>query len=86
MTNIFEPFEGTLYLRRRLSALLAGHIRDCLPQIAMKINVLKRQFQHQLLTCGKPIDDANSTLLQLLTKFAGDYQVYLRMKYNYQYN
>ena len=36
---------GTPYLRRRLSALLATHIRDCLPEIAMKINVLKRQFQ-----------------------------------------
>ena len=36
---------GTQYLRRRLSALLAAHIRDCLPEIAMKINVLKRQFQ-----------------------------------------
>jgi len=65
---------GTPYLRRRLSALLATHIRDCLPEIAMKINVLKRQFQHQLLACGKPVEDPHSTLLQLLTKFAGDYQ------------
>lgn len=65
---------GTQYLRRRLSVLLASHIRDCLPEIAMKINVLRRQFQHQLTTCGKPIEDPHSTILQLLTKFAGDYQ------------
>ena len=80
---------GTPYLRKQLHALLIRHIRDCLPGIAMKINVLKvifkivndriqlviqRQFQHQLLTCGKPIEDKHSTVLQLLTKFACDYQ------------
>ena len=36
--------------------------------------VIQRQFQHQLLTCGKPIEDKHSTVLQLLTKFACDYQ------------
>ena len=27
-----------------------------------------------MLACGKPVEDPHSTLLQLLTKFAGDYQ------------
>lgn len=40
----------------------------------MKINVLKRQFQHQLLTCGKPIEDPHCTILNLLTQFASGYQ------------
>ena len=32
---------GTCYLRRQLHLLLLRHIRECLPNIAMKINVLK---------------------------------------------
>jgi len=42
---------GTFYLRKRLATLLSSHIRDCLPDIAMKINVLRRQFQVHLLLC-----------------------------------
>lgn len=65
---------GTFYLRKRLASLLSSHIRDCLPDIAMKINVLRRQFQHQLSSCGKEIKDPVATILDLLTKFAGDYK------------
>ena len=36
---------GTTYLKKRLATLLASHIRDCLPDINMKINILKRQFK-----------------------------------------
>ena len=36
---------GTSYLKKRLATLLASHIRDCLPDINMKINILKRQFK-----------------------------------------
>lgn len=65
---------GTFYLRKRLATLLSSHIRDCLPDIAMKINVLRRQFQHQLSSCGKEVKDPVATILDLLTKFACNYK------------
>ena len=36
---------GSPFLRRKLSKLLVDHIRECLPDISIKINVLRRQFQ-----------------------------------------
>ncbi|XP_039198266.1 dynamin-1-like protein isoform X7 [Crotalus tigris] len=64
---------GTKYLARTLNRLLMHHIRDCLPELKTRINVLAAQYQSLLNSYGEPVDDKSATLLQLITKFASEY-------------
>lgn len=64
---------GTKYLARTLNRLLMHHIRDCLPELKTRINVLATQYQSLLNGYGEPVDDKSATLLQLITKFAAEY-------------
>ncbi|XP_019934657.1 dynamin-1-like protein isoform X4 [Paralichthys olivaceus] len=64
---------GTKYLARTLNRLLMHHIRDCLPELKTRINVLAAQYQSLLNSYGEPVDDESSMLLQLITKFAAEY-------------
>lgn len=53
--------------------LLMHHIRDCLPELKTRINVLAAQYQSLLSSYGEPVEDQSATLLQLITKFATEY-------------
>uniref|UniRef100_A0A1A7XBK9 Dynamin-1-like protein n=3 Tax=Iconisemion striatum TaxID=60296 RepID=A0A1A7XBK9_9TELE len=64
---------GTKYLARTLNRLLMHHIRDCLPELKTRINVLAAQYQSLLNSYGDPVEDKSATLLQLITKFAAEY-------------
>ncbi|KAJ0069174.1 hypothetical protein NL108_003093, partial [Boleophthalmus pectinirostris] len=64
---------GTKYLARTLNRLLMHHIRDCLPELKTRINVLAAQYQSLLNGYGEPVEDKSATLLQLITKFAAEY-------------
>ncbi|XP_062338984.1 dynamin-1-like protein isoform X1 [Osmerus eperlanus] len=64
---------GTKYLARTLNRLLMHHIRDCLPDLKTRINVLAAQYQSLLNSYGEPVEDQSATLLQLITKFAAEY-------------
>ncbi|KAM3609446.1 uncharacterized protein V6R79_015024 [Siganus canaliculatus] len=64
---------GTKYLGRTLNRLLMHHIRDCLPELKTRINVLAAQYQSLLNSYGEPVEDKSATLLQLITKFAAEY-------------
>ncbi|KAJ8245323.1 hypothetical protein GJAV_G00269550 [Gymnothorax javanicus] len=64
---------GTKYLARTLNRLLMHHIRDCLPELKTRINVLAAQYQSLLSSYGQPVEDKSATLLQLITKFAAEY-------------
>ncbi|XP_060929905.1 dynamin-1-like protein isoform X2 [Limanda limanda] len=64
---------GTKYLARTLNRLLMHHIRDCLPDLKARINVLAAQYQSLLSSYGEPVEDQSATLLQLITKFATEY-------------
>ncbi|CAG08669.1 unnamed protein product, partial [Tetraodon nigroviridis] len=64
---------GTKYLAKTLNRLLMHHIRDCLPELKTRINVLAAQYQSLLNSYGEPVDDQSATLLQLITKFAAEY-------------
>uniref|UniRef100_H3DMF2 Dynamin-1-like protein n=1 Tax=Tetraodon nigroviridis TaxID=99883 RepID=H3DMF2_TETNG len=64
---------GTKYLAKTLNRLLMHHIRDCLPELKTRINVLAAQYQSLLGSYGEPVEDQSATLLQLITKFATEY-------------
>ncbi|KAM9753012.1 dynamin-1-like protein isoform 1-T1 [Menidia menidia] len=64
---------GTKFLARTLNRLLMHHIRDCLPELKTRINVLASQYQSLLNSYGEPVEDKSATLLQLITKFAAEY-------------
>uniref|UniRef100_A0A4W3J0T0 Dynamin-1-like protein n=1 Tax=Callorhinchus milii TaxID=7868 RepID=A0A4W3J0T0_CALMI len=64
---------GTKHLAKTLNRLLMHHIRDCLPELKTRINVLAAQYQSLLNSYGEPVDDQSATLLQLITKFAAEY-------------
>ncbi|XP_048404512.1 dynamin-1-like protein isoform X4 [Stegostoma tigrinum] len=64
---------GTKYLAKTLNRLLMHHIRDCLPELKTRINVLAAQYQSLLNSYGEPVGDKSATLLQLITKFAAEY-------------
>lgn len=64
---------GTPYLAKTLNRLLMHHIRDCLPELKTRVNVMISQFQSLLNSYGEAVDDQGQTLLQIITKFASSY-------------
>lgn len=64
---------GTPYLARTLNRLLMHHIRDCLPELKTRVNVMTAQFQQLLISYGDEIQDKPQILLQIITKFAAAY-------------
>nr|WCA47176.1 dynamin-related protein 1 [Phascolosoma esculenta] len=64
---------GTPYLARTLNRLLMHHIRDCLPELKTRVNVMAAQFQQLLNSFGDEITDKGQVLLQMITKFATAY-------------
>ena len=49
------------------------HIRDCLPELKTRVNLMVSQFQSLLHSYGETVDDQGQTLLQIVTKFASSY-------------
>ncbi|XP_037583053.1 dynamin-1-like protein [Dermacentor silvarum] len=64
---------GTEYLAKTLNRLLMHHIRDCLPELKTRVNVMISQFQSLLSSYGEAVEDQGQTLLQIITKFASSY-------------
>lgn len=64
---------GTPYLAKTLNRLLMHHIRECLPQLKMRVNVMMAQCQTLLNSYGEPVQDHGRTLLQIITRFATAY-------------
>lgn len=64
---------GTPYLAKTLNRLLMHHIRDCLPDLKTRVNVMISQFQTLLNSYGEDVSDKSQTLLQIITKFASAY-------------
>ncbi|XP_023245221.1 dynamin-1-like protein isoform X3 [Copidosoma floridanum] len=64
---------GTPYLAKTLNRLLMHHIRDCLPDLKTRVNVMVSQFQTLLNSYGEDVEDKAQTLLQIITKFASSY-------------
>lgn len=64
---------GTPYLAKTLNRLLMHHIRDCLPDLKTRVNVMATQFQSLLNSYGEDVTDRSQTLLQIITKFASSY-------------
>lgn len=70
--NIAEK-NGQPYLSKKLSQLLMRHIRDCLPDLKIRINSLMSQYQAQLNSYGDPITDKAKTIIDVITKFSLSY-------------
>lgn len=64
---------GTQYLARTLNRLLMHHIRDCLPALKTRVNVMASQFSSLVTSFGEPVEDKGKLLLQIITKFATAY-------------
>lgn len=64
---------GQHYLAKRLSQLLMRHIRECLPDLKIRINTLMSQYQAQLNSYGEPVTDKAKTIIDVITKFALSY-------------
>lgn len=64
---------GTAFLAKTLNRLLMHHIRDCLPDLKTRVNVLIAQFQSLLNSFGEPVEDKSQLLLQIITRFAAAY-------------
>lgn len=64
---------GTQYLARTLNRLLMHHIRDCLPSLKTRVNVMASQFSSLVSSFGEPVEDKGKLLLQIITKFATAY-------------
>ncbi|BHF73642.1 Dynamin-1-like protein [Sparganum proliferum] len=60
---------GTPFLARTLNRLLMHHIRDCLPELKTRVNVMAAQFQSLLNSFGEEVEDKGHLLLQIITKF-----------------
>lgn len=68
-----RPFSPSYAKHLVCLRLLMHHIRDCLPELKTRINVLAAQYQSLLSSYGEPVEDKSATLLQLITKFAAEY-------------
>ncbi|KAL5966436.1 Dynamin-1-like protein [Taenia solium] len=60
---------GTVYLTKTLNRLLMHHIRDCLPELKTRVNVMTAQFQTLLNSFGTEVEDKGQLLLQIITRF-----------------
>lgn len=49
------------------------HIRECLPQLKLRVGTMTAQCQSLLNSYGEPIVDKNRTLLQIITHFSCAY-------------
>lgn len=69
---------GTPYLAKTLNKLLMNHIRNCLPDLKIRINKMLQDAKQELQSYGDPLYDTHNSqgalLLQILTKFASDYK------------
>ncbi|VDM36822.1 unnamed protein product [Toxocara canis] len=64
---------GIPYLAKTLNRLLMHHIRECLPQLKVRVNVMMAQCQSLLTSYGEPVQDHGRTLLQIINRFATAY-------------
>ncbi|XP_034948822.1 dynamin-1-like protein [Chelonus insularis] len=64
---------GTPYLAKTLNRLLMHHIRDCLPDLKTRVNVMISQYQTLLNSYGEDVSDKSQTLLRIIMKFASSY-------------
>lgn len=64
---------GQPYLSKRLSQLLMRHIRECLPELKIRINSLVSEYQAQLNSYGDPVTDKAKTIIDVITKFSNSY-------------
>lgn len=64
---------GTQYLAKTLNRLLMHHIRDCLPDLKTRVNILASQYQSIMNSYGEAVLDKGQTVLQIVTKFAAAY-------------
>ncbi|CAD5219786.1 unnamed protein product [Bursaphelenchus okinawaensis] len=64
---------GIQYLSKTLNRLLIHHIRECLPQLKVRVNTLMSQCRSLLNSYGEPVGDKSRTLLQLINNFANAY-------------
>ncbi|XP_063711155.1 dynamin-1-like protein [Symsagittifera roscoffensis] len=64
---------GTRFLAKTLNRLLMNHIKECLPELKTRINVMTSQFQMLIASYGEPIEDEGQFLLQVITRFATEY-------------
>ncbi|VDM23323.1 unnamed protein product [Hydatigera taeniaeformis] len=53
---------GTIYLTKTLNRLLMHHIRDCLPELKTRVNVMTAQFQTLLNSFGTEVEDKVSLI------------------------
>ena len=60
-------------MSKTLNRLLMHHIRDRLPELKTRVNVMASQFQTLMNSYGQDVIDKNTTLLQIITKFASSY-------------
>jgi dynamin 1-like protein len=49
------------------------HIRDCLPALKTRVNVMASQFSSLVASFGEPVEDKGRLLLYIITKFATAY-------------
>lgn len=64
---------GTPHLAKTLNRLLMHHIRDCLPDLKTRVNVMISQYQILLNSYGEDVSDKSQTLLRIIMKFASSY-------------
>uniref|UniRef100_A0A914IA61 Dynamin-1-like protein n=1 Tax=Globodera rostochiensis TaxID=31243 RepID=A0A914IA61_GLORO len=64
---------GIQYLSKTLNRLLMHHIRECLPQLKVRVSTMTVQCQTILRSYGDPVVDKNRTLLQIITDFSRAY-------------
>ncbi|CAK5051567.1 unnamed protein product [Meloidogyne enterolobii] len=64
---------GIPYLTKQLNRLLMHHIRECLPQLKIRINTLIVHCNTILRSFGEAVVDKNRTLLNIITHFSTAY-------------
>jgi dynamin 1-like protein len=61
---------GTTFLARTLNRVLMNHIRDCLPDLKVKINKMMVDAQMELQSYGDPLYDTKNSQVCLARRFS----------------
>lgn len=69
---------GTPFLAKTMNRILIQHIRNCLPELKLKVNKMLAEAQQELLSYGDPLYDTKNSqgalLLQIITRFSTNYR------------
>uniref|UniRef100_A0A914CF07 Dynamin-type G domain-containing protein n=1 Tax=Acrobeloides nanus TaxID=290746 RepID=A0A914CF07_9BILA len=64
---------GVPFLTKTLNELLMKHISACLPPLQQRLETMKSQYENQVTSFDKPVNNKEETMLSIITEFCKEF-------------